>query len=151
LEARLPRNAWKIENPTVLAALLLDVAARTPAVFPAVATTISKIMLYLKNADRDDLFTLVCRRTSRIPNNGYMELWLQRIAHPNKLGVLSREPMCSLVDDENAQSLWVNNWIGKDALRTCLDDFSIVDRAVLFDLPADTQNNEFDAFWKEYG
>lgn len=151
LEARLPKDAWKIENPTVLAAILLDIAARTPAVFPAVATTISKIMLYLKDADRDNLFTLVGRRTSRIPNNGYMELWLQRIAFPNQLGFLSNEPMCGLVDDDTAQCLWCNNWIEKIDTRTSIEGYSIIDRTVLDDLSPDIQNDEFDAFWKEYG
>ena len=151
LEARLPRNAWKIENPTVLAAILLDIAAKTPAVFPAVATTVSKIMLYLKDSDRDDLFTLVGRRTNRIPHNGYMELWLQRIAYPNNLGFLSKEPMCSLIEDEKAQSLWVNDWISKDTVKSSIGSYSIVDRTVLDDLPPDIQNDEFDEFWKEYG
>ena len=151
LEARLPKNAWKIENPTVLAAILLDIAARTPAVFPAVATTISKIMLYLKDSDRDNLFTLVGRRTNRIPNNGYMELWLQRVALPNQLGFLSTELICKLVDDETSQSLWHNSWIEKIDTRKSLEGYSIIDRTVLEDLPPDIQNEEFDAFWKEYG
>ncbi|NQY59528.1 reverse transcriptase domain-containing protein [Cognatishimia sp.] len=151
LERRLPKTAWKIENPTVLAAILLDIAAKTPAVFPAVATTISKIMLYLETSEREDLFSLVERRTKRIPHNGYMEIWLQRIASPNYIGFLSTEAMCKLVEDETAQSLWPNEWIGKKDLRDALNKFSIIDRSILQDLPPDIQNDEFDAFWKEYG
>jgi hypothetical protein len=151
LERRLPKNAWKIENPTVLSAILLDIAAKTPAVFPAVATTISKIMLYLETSEREDLFNLVEQRTKRIPNNGYMEIWLQRIAQPNFIGFLSVEPMCKLVEDEGAQSLWPNDWIGRQEFRNALDKFSIIDRAILENLPPDIQNEEFDAFWKEYG
>lgn len=129
----------------------MDIAARTPAVFPAVATTVSKIMLYLEDSDRDDLFSLVGKRTDRIPHNGYMELWLQRIAYPNNLGFLSKEHMCGLVDDEDAQSLWCNSWIEKDTVKSSIENYSIVDRTVLDDLPPDIQNQEFDAFWKEYG
>ena len=151
LEARLPRKGWKIENPTVLAAILLDIAAKTPAVFPAVATTVSKIMFFLEESDREDLFTLVGRRTNRIPHNGYMELWLQRIAHPNNLDFSSKEPMCGLIDDETAQSLWVNDWISKENVRSSINTYSIVDRTVLDALPPDIQNDEFDVFWKEYG
>lgn len=151
LETRLPKSAWKIENPTVLAAILLDIAAKTPSVFPAVATTISKIMLYLKYSDRDDLFSLVGKRTNRIPNNGYMELWLQRIAYPNELSFRSSEPMCGLVDDKAAQSLWCSKWIKNDEARSSIENFSIVDRTILEDLPPDIQIDEFDAFWKEYG
>ena len=151
LEARLPKNAWKIENPTVLAAILLDIAARTPAVFPAVATTISKIMLYLKNSDREQLFTLVGKRTSRMPNNGYMELWLQRIAIPNQLKFSSDEPMCRLANNEAGLSLWCNSWIQNKDTRKSIEGYSIIDRTVLSDLPPDIQNDEFDAFWKEYG
>lgn len=151
LERRLPRSSWKIENPTVLAAILLDIASKTPAIFPAVATTISKIMLYLRDSERDDLFTLVGDRTKRMPNSGYMELWLQRIAYPNQLGFLSTEPLCRIVDDEDSQSLWQNSWVQKKSLRQQLDSYSIVDRAILEDLPPDIQDKEFDAFWKEYG
>lgn len=151
LEARLPKNAWKIENPTVLAAILLDITAKTPGVFPAVATTISKIMLYLKDSDREHLFTLVGKRTRRIPNNGYMELWLQRIAYPNQLDFDSKEKMCRLVDYEVAPSIWYNKWIGKTDLRKSIEKYSIIDRTILDDLPPDIQNDEFDAFWKEYG
>jgi len=151
LEARLPQNAWKIENSTVLAAILLDIASKTPAVFPAVATTISKIMLYLNDADRDDLFSKVRARTNRIPNNGYMEIWLQRIAYPNHLSFTSSESMCKVVDNEVDKSLWCNDWIKDDDIRSRIENFSIVDRTVLDDLPPDIQNEEFDAFWKEYG
>ena len=151
LEQRLPRNAWKIENPTVLAAILLDISAKTPAVFPAVATTVSKIMLYLSDSSRDDLFQLVGKRTSRIPNNGYMELWLQRIAYPNHLSFSSSEPMCALVDDQATRSLWCNKWIRENQTRSSIERYSIVDRAVLDDLPPDIQNEEFDSFWREYG
>ena len=151
LERRLPRNSWKIENPTVLSAILLDIAAKTPAVFPAVATTISKIMLYLDTTDREDLFKLEERRTTRIPHNGYMEIWLQRIAHPNFIEFLSKEPMYNLVLNEDAPSLWENGWVGDQPFREALDNFSIIDRTSLENLPPDIQSHEFDAFWKEYG
>lgn len=151
LEARLPKNAWKIENPIVLSAILLDIAAKTPAVFPAVATTVSKIMLYLRDSERDNLFDLVVKRTNRIPNNGYMEIWLQRIAVPNQLGFLSKEPMCRLIEDDDVPSLWFNGWIQDDDLKASIGKYSVVDRTILDSLPPDIQNDEFDAFWKEYG
>lgn len=147
LERRLPKNAWKIENPIVLSAILLDIAAKTPAVFPAVATTISKIMKYLDTEERERLFSLVVQRTKRIPNNGYMEIWLQRIANPNYINFSSPEPMCGLLEDGQAQSLWANHWITNDDLRQALDKFSIIDQSILVDLPPDIQNEEFDAFW----
>lgn len=151
LEARLPKNAWRIENPVVLAAILLDIAARTPAVFPAVATAISKIMLYLKDSERENLFLLVEKRTGRIPNNGYMEVWLQRVAVPNQLSFSSTEPLCRLVSEDTSQSLWKNGWIGIKGLRESIEAYSIIDRAVFTDLSPDIQHDEFDAFWKEYG
>lgn len=151
LERRLPRNAWRIENPTVLTAILLDIAGKTPAVFPAVATTISKIMLYLRDSERDDLFQLVGDRTKRMANSGYMEIWLQRIAHPNLLSFESTEHFCKLVDDEKSKSLWENSWVQKKSLRHKLEKFSIVDRALLEVMPPDIQDSEFNAFWKEYG
>jgi len=150
LERKLPSKSWKIENPIILTAILLDISSKNPAVFPAVATAISKIMLYLSDSKRDELFTLARKKTARMPNNGYMQLWMQRIAHPNHLDFTGSEKMCQLVDDSDSGSIWNNEWIKDTALRERIENFSVIDRVDLDEISPDIQFEEFDQFWKGY-
>ena len=58
----------------------------------------------------------------RVPYNGYLEIWLQRVTQPRAVGIpfVSDEPICQIVNGETP-NLWENGWISsndlKDALR----------------------------------
>ena len=59
---------------------------------------------------------------ARVPHNGYLEIWLQRVTQPRAVDILfvSDEPICQIVNGETP-NLWENEWISsndlKDALR----------------------------------
>ncbi len=149
LDDKIGNKRFKNENSTVLAAVLLDIASISPHVFPAVATGISKMLAAIPKAKRDELFRLTLKRTSRIPNNGYLEVWLQRIAYPNGIEFLSLEQMCRLVSSEQ-KTIWNFDWIGDTQIRKTLEVYSIVDRSSMEDLSKTIKRSEFDAFWKGY-
>lgn len=150
------RLSWKLrrgymegENITVLTSILMDLASTSPHVFPAVATAISEMMAVLSEENRGNLFALVLRRTQRIPNSGYMETWLQRIAMPNGLSFASSDKIC-LQARNDFPCLWNYEWVTNEALRDGLKKYSVVDRSVLAQLPLKIDRSEFDAFWKGY-
>ena len=152
----LDRLSWRIkkkylgnENITVLTSILMDLASTSPHVFPAVATAISQLMEILEESQRGKLFALVLKRTQRIPNSGYMETWLQRIAEPNNLTFFSPEKLCAQINDDHP-CLWNFDWVGDEKLRSSLEKYSIVDRAEVDQLPNHIVRSEFDAFWKGY-
>lgn len=108
----LGRLSWRVkrgyldnENITVLTGILMDLASTSPHVFPAVATAISELMLPLDDAQTGKLFELILKRTQRIPNSGYMETWLQRIAVPNKLVFFSQDNICHQLGKDHV-CLW---------------------------------------------
>lgn len=78
LEAKDAALVLERENPTVLVAILMDIGSTSPNVFPAVATASSMIISHLSKEERERVFSLILKKTSRIPNNGYLEIWLQR-------------------------------------------------------------------------
>jgi hypothetical protein len=152
----LGRLSWRVkreylgnENVTVLTGILMDLASMSPHVFPAVATAISELMLSLDDAQTVKLFDLVLKRTQRIPNSGYMETWLQRIAVPNKLTFFSEDNICHQMGDDHT-CLWNYEWVGDEELRMALKKYSVVDRAAVDALPNHIDRSEFDAFWKGY-
>ncbi len=133
------------ENPKVLVAILMDIAAISPIVFPAVASLVSRILNGVGAQEKRDIFELILKKTSRIPNNGYMEIWLQRIAWANKLNFQGKEQMCDLKTLRG--KLWNFEWVGDKTLRSSLQRYSIVDETKIENLTPYIERSEFDAFW----
>lgn len=64
---------------------------------------------------------------ARIPYNGYLEVWLQRVIKPKALGLAfeSTEPLCRIVNGETP-SLWDCTWIASADLKKAIDVSKIV-------------------------
>lgn len=150
-ELESPRSGRRLsyENPNVLIAILLDIGAVSPNVFPAVATASSMILNHLGVKKRNELFQLILTKTKRVPNSGYLEIWLQRIAVANKIEFLSAEKMCQLLDPAS-NSIWNFDWIEDQTIRENLGNYSIVDSLEIDNLKPYIERSEFDAFWKGY-
>ena len=69
----------------------------------------------------------VCAKMRRVPNNGYLEVWLQRVIKPTALGIEyeSDEPICKIVTGEPSD-LWNNDWIGSSKLKEAMDASKIL-------------------------
>lgn len=148
LRRRIKKKTFDRENATILVAILLDIASTSPNIFPAVATAISEVLIAVDRKTTEKIFELVLKRVGRIANSEYMEIWLQRIAHPNGLNFESASPVCKLLSDK-PQSLWSFDWVQDKGLRKELTSFSIVDKGQLGDVPSKIDDEEFDAFWSD--
>lgn len=64
---------------------------------------------------------------ARVPYNGYLEIWLQRVTKPKILGIQfdSDEPICKIVNGASPQ-LWESSWFASDALKKALDVRKII-------------------------
>lgn len=146
-----PRSSRRLanENSTVLIAILMDIGAISPNVFPAVATASSMILNQIGAQKRNGLFQSILAKTRRIPNNGYLEIWLQRIAVANKVEFLSSEQMCRVLSPAS-DPIWNFEWIKDNTMRKYLQNYSIVDRVEIDTLKPYIERSEFDAFWKGY-
>ncbi|MFQ2001730.1 hypothetical protein ACK342_10090 [Aeromonas veronii] len=58
----------------------------------------------------------------RVPYNGYLEIWLQRVIQPKAVGIHfdSDEPICQIVNG-NSPNLWACGWIANDELKNAMD------------------------------
>ena len=137
------------ENLRVLLAILMDTGAISPNAFPAVATASSMILTFMGEQDRRNTFQLILDRAKRIPNNGYLEIWLQRIAISNKIEFLSTEAVCQALHN-NSSSIWKFEWVGDEDMKKQLGTYSFINRAEIDTLKPYIERDEFDAFWKGY-
>lgn len=110
-----------------LIAIATDIGFISPATFPAVAGILSKLIAFAPAGEKELLWTKVRSKILRVPHNGYLEIWLQRVAHPNLLGQSfnSEENICKIVSGASSD-LWENGWIEDSDLLEALDTSSII-------------------------
>lgn len=111
----------------VQVAIATDISVVSPATFPAIAGILSHLISMAPAEDKVRLWTKVRQKMSRVPYNGYLEIWLQRVTQPKSIGIPfeSTEPICQIVNGESVD-LWENDWISSSDLKSALDGSKIV-------------------------
>ena len=111
-----------LDDLEVQVAIATDIAHVSPATFPAVAGILSHLIALASGEDKGRLWTKVRDKMKRVPYNGYLEIWLQRVTQPQAVGIQfeSDEPICQIVNGGEPQ-LWECGWISNEALRSAID------------------------------
>ena len=71
----------------VQVAIATDIAFVSPATFPAVAGILSHLISLAPSDKKIPLWTKVRQKMARVPYNGYLEIWLQRVTQPKAVGI----------------------------------------------------------------
>lgn len=109
----------------VQVAIATDIAFVSPVTFPAIAGILSHLISLAAKEQKSLLWEGVKRKMARVPYNGYLEIWLQRVIQPLNIHFLSDEKICKIVNGEDA-TLWENSWISNIDLKSALDVSRIV-------------------------
>lgn len=124
-------NIAKQKNPPddleVQVAIATDIAFVSPTTFPAVAGILSHLISLAPSNEKEGLWAKVRDKMARVPYNGYLDIWLQRVTQPKNLGIrfTSDEAICQIVNGTAAQ-LWESSWISNKQLKETLDVSKIV-------------------------
>jgi hypothetical protein len=115
------------DNLEVQIAIATDIAFVSPATFPAVAGILSHLISLLPPEEKVNIWSKVRKKMSRIPYNGYLEIWMQRIIKPKSIDIdfESEEAICKIVNGANP-TLWESDWISNNDLKKALDLKNIV-------------------------
>ncbi len=105
----------------VQVAIATDIGFVSPATFPAIAGVLSRLISLASTEEKSQLWTKVCKKMARVPYNGYLEIWLQRVTQPRAIDIqfASNEPICRIVNGETP-NLWENGWIDSNDLKNTL-------------------------------
>jgi len=106
----------------VQVAIATDIAYVSPATFPAVAGILSHLISLAAAEEKRRLWQMVQDKMKRVPYNGYLEIWLQRVIQPGAVDIQfeSEEPICKIVNGESP-TLWNCEWISYEALIKSMD------------------------------
>lgn len=116
----------RISNPMPMISICVDIAYRNPRTYPICAAILSGLLEFVES-ERNDVVRRIRSRFEKLPNTGYMEVWLQRISDPTKHEVSFDEPLCKLAQGEKVL-VWNNEWISSLKLRQAVDSSAILDR-----------------------
>ena len=111
----------KPDDLEVQVAIATDIGFVSPSTFPGITGILSHLISLASNEEKPYLWEKVRDKMSRVPYNGYLEIWLQRVIQPKAIGIpfSSDEPICKIVNGE-ALELWENGWIASHALKNAL-------------------------------
>jgi hypothetical protein len=121
------KQTEKPDDLEVQVAIAADIGFVSPATFPAVAGILSRLISLASSEEKPKLWKKVCDKMDRVPYNGYLEVWLQRVTQPKTIGIRfnSNEPICKIVNGETPD-LWENGWIASKDLKDALKVSKIV-------------------------
>lgn len=115
----------------VLLSIATDIAFQNPRCYPHSAAIISKLLSFIEDAnERESLVLRIRAKIERLPNTGYMQLWLQRAAIGLMDSIQFSDPLCDLVIG-GSPTIWDSSWISSPILRAKLDPKKIVNQQVL--------------------
>jgi hypothetical protein len=145
---RLSRVKKLIDEPLPLISIVVDIAYRNPRTYAVCAAILSKLLTFLKTAEKKNVLEKIQRRFTKIPNTGHLQIWLQRISQPEFQDIQYDEPLCQLVAGQTA-TLWNLEWINSNELKKAIDAHSIINRDCLNAIEAIIPAEEFELFVKQ--
>lgn len=117
-----------VRNPLPMISMTIDIGSSSPRCFPVCAAIVSKLLSTLPT--KKEKLTAVARirhRLAQVPNNGHLEVWLQRISYPFNPVIEYDERLCRLVAGD-AVDLWNNSWITDTDLAAQIDAKRVVNK-----------------------
>jgi len=115
----------KPDDLEVQIAIATDIGFVSPSTFPAIAAILSYLISLAPDKEKPRLWNKVHNKMNRLPNNGYLELWLQRVTQPLGICFDFEKPICKIVNGKSVE-LWNNDWIKTEDLKKALDTSRIV-------------------------
>jgi RNA-directed DNA polymerase len=121
----------KPDDLEVQVAIATDIGFVSPSTFPAIAGILSHLISLASSEEKPVLWQKVRNKMSRVPYNGYLEIWLQRVIQPQASSIpfASNEPICKIVEGESLE-LWENGWIASHDLKKALSTSKIIVKSV---------------------
>ena len=129
------KRIYKLEKcpfpPMPLIAIVADIVYGSPRTYNISAAMLSKLIDFLETeSEKQSTVERVREKFSRIPNTGYMEIWLQRFSHSFAPEIEFDEPLCQLVSRKGTK-IWNNDWISSRDLLKAIDPKKVINRKAL--------------------
>ena len=131
----------------ILISIATNIAYNNPRVYKQYVGIVGKILSYETNAYRkEEIINKIWQKFQKMPNVGYMELWLQRLTIKGDRKKIYYEDLCKYVAGEDV-SIWNFDWLNSE-LKSIVTNVSFVDEEAILQMPTAIEYKEFECFNK---
>jgi len=135
-----------VKNPIQLISIAIDIGYVNPCCFPTCAAIVSILLETLSTMkEKHAVVERIRNRLAQLPNNGHLEVWLQRISYHIDPKIAYKEKLCRLLEGKK-EDLWNSSWITNPELQAKVDPRSIINRRRLKHLRPVVPRSEFVVF-----
>lgn len=133
------------QNITTLISILVDIAYKNPRIYPIASAILSKFLTLISSkSDQDRILELISSRFEKIPNTGYLQIWLQRVILKIDRTRYFEETLCKKVNDPSV-TIWNSDWLN-DSLKKIISNNLIVDKKIIEKIHKTIESNEVELF-----
>ena len=121
-----------------LIGIITDIAYHNPKAYSWSAGILSELIHYIgSKTKQEEIIEKIQKKFKKIPNTGYLDIWLQRVVLSFNYNIDFDEPICKLVNNVNTLkkegkdiSIWNSDWL-KPSLQKIISPKLIVDHKEL--------------------
>ena len=135
------------ESVLPMIGITVDIAFHNPKVYPLSAAILSKLIVLLDSCEaREKICQQIIDKFQKLPNVGYMEVWLQRFTRFFNDKIYFKEGLTKVAGlndhDTEGYKIWNNEWISNRELKLILDKPDIINRNILNNLESEIRLTE---------
>jgi RNA-directed DNA polymerase len=128
----------------VLISLVVDIMIRNPKILPTGSAILSKLFSFVSRIKQENIIKLIRNKFSKIPNTGYLDIWLQRFTIKLDTNIDYEETLCKKINNPKIE-LWNSDWLNT-SFKNTIEKFDIIDREELKNIDQFIQPDEIDPF-----
>ena len=107
--------------------IIVDIAYKNPKTYPMAVAILSKLLSFLDdNTVIKSIIAAIEKKFAKIPNVGYLLIWLQRLTLKIYATKDYEEILCKKIIDNNI-NIWNIDWLN-DEIKTIITDTPIIDK-----------------------
>lgn len=139
--------ALKSTKETVLPliSIITDIAYHNPKTYAIASAILSKFISLINGDDQKRaIMNKIKKRFDKIPNTGYLQIWLQRITITFDKTCQYEEPICQLVAGDSAK-IWNIDWLNQ-SLSQLIQPSKIVNQQKIDEISPVISSSEVEVF-----
>ena len=139
----------KKDDVAVLISIVVDLAYNNPSIYPLCAAIISKIFECIPEKEKKlDYISRINKKFQKLPNTGFMDIWLQRISYKISPDVTYSDKLCEVTKNQNTQ-IWNSDWLNTTFQRA-ISQSKLINENVIEEMTPVISQKEIDAFQPQY-
>ncbi|PSB01573.1 RNA-directed DNA polymerase [Merismopedia glauca] len=132
-------------NVQALISIIVEIALKNPRIYPISSAILSKLLSLIESTEKQtQIVNSIINKFDKIPNVGYMEIWLQRAIIKMNIKSNFTEKLCSKVNDSTI-SIWNSEWLSNSLLEI-VEKEDIVNSQTIEDMDPVIDIGEVDLF-----